>query len=145
MVSDLLKETKVIVELNAKRNAVRLEFALESSSKILCNNIEIEQVIINLINNAIDAAKHTKEKWVRVHFLDQNDLVIFRIIDSGLGISKEIEEKIFQPFFTTKAVGEGTGLGLSISKGICDHHGARISLNRSFENTCFEISFNRLV
>lgn len=62
-------------------------------------------------------------------------------MDSGSGISKELETKIFNPFTTTKPVGEGTGLGLSISKGILENHSATIKLNRSFKNTCFEIVF----
>jgi signal transduction histidine kinase len=67
--------------------------------------------------------------------------VVLRIIDSGTRISPEVEKKMFQPFFTTKPVGQGTGLGLSIVKGILDEHQATIELVTDTTHTCFEIRF----
>ncbi|MFN9068805.1 MAG: ATP-binding protein, partial [Bdellovibrionales bacterium] len=71
--------------------------------------------------------------------------IVLRVIDSGNGISSEVESKMFDPFFTTKPVGKGTGLGLSICKGILDNHDAIISINKEFKNTCFEIVFKKQV
>jgi signal transduction histidine kinase len=106
--------------------------------------VEIEQVVINLINNAIDAVKERAEKWVKVEVLDDDQSVVFRVTDSGLGISEAVQNKIFDPFFTTKPVGEGTGLGLSITKGILDQHKATIAIVPHVPNTCFEIRFQKV-
>ena len=78
---------------------------------------------------------------MRISLQEQSNRILVRVIDSGPGIPQGIEAKLFQPFFTTKGVGEGTGLGLSVSKGILDEHGATIALDRNSPNTCFEIRF----
>ncbi|MFN8846301.1 MAG: sensor histidine kinase [Bdellovibrionales bacterium] len=121
-----------------------METNTRTNSLILCDSIEIEQVLVNLINNGIDAASKTDEKWVYINIFDEKNELVIQIIDSGNGIPPEIEEKIFQPFFTTKAVGEGTGLGLSIVKGILDQHKAQIQLRRDIKNTCFEVRFRKI-
>lgn len=140
-INDILSETSVLTETQSKRHGVTVRFDVRTQSMINCNSIEIEQVLINIIGNAIEAAKDSEEKFVTVQaFNDGQDLVI-RVIDSGPGVSQSVEGKLFEPFFTTKPVGQGTGLGLSISKGILDSHGARIFLNRSMPGTCFEVRF----
>jgi C4-dicarboxylate-specific signal transduction histidine kinase len=110
---------------------------------LVCDDLSLEQVLINLINNAIDAVKLNEEKWVKLTAHEAEESLILRVFDSGVTINQELEEKIFDPFFTTKKVGEGTGLGLSITKGILDEHQATISLNRGFSTTCFEIKFKK--
>lgn len=137
----LVEEMVVLTDVKAKRFATPIEWDLTSNSEILCDAFEIQQVIINLINNAVDAVQSMPEKWVKVRLFDEGAHVVLQVIDSGSGISADLEQKLFQPFFTTKAVGEGTGLGLSISKGICDQHGATLSLNRNIAHTCFEVRF----
>jgi signal transduction histidine kinase len=137
--ANIINEAIIITEAKAKRHTTSIEFKLKSPCHIMCDAVEIEQVVINLINNGIDAIKVCAEKWIRVNVFENGDEVVLQVVDSGLGISEDIEEKLFQPFFTTKIVGQGTGLGLSIAKGILDEHKATIKLNRSFENTCFEI------
>lgn len=64
-----------------------------------------------------------------------------RVQDSGPGIPKEVQEKIFQPFFTTKELGKGTGLGLSISNSIIKDHGGELYIDNDSKNTCFVIKF----
>jgi C4-dicarboxylate-specific signal transduction histidine kinase len=116
---------------------------LESSSDpiIHCDEIEVEQVIIILINNGIDAVKNTPSRWLKLILTEEDQTVVLRCLDSGSGINREVASKLFQPFFTTKAVGQGTGLGLSIAKGILQDHGASIELIENHPHTCFEIRF----
>lgn len=106
---------------------------------VRCDLVEIEQVLVNLFGNAIDAVKTKEGSWIRVNAFAEGEQVVVQVIDSGLGISPECRAKIFDPFFTTKVIGEGTGLGLSISKGIVDDHGGSLALNSSEKNTCFEL------
>lgn len=144
-VETIVAEALFIAESKAKRHQVGIELNVANDLYIKADSLEIEQVLINLFNNAIDAVKDLGERWVRVNGFADGEDVVLQILDSGRGISKEIEAKLFQPFFTTKPIGEGTGLGLSISKGILDQHGAELSLNREFANTCFEIRFPQSV
>ncbi|KAB8039677.1 PAS domain S-box protein [Silvanigrella paludirubra] len=139
--SEILNEVLIMIEEKAKQSFVQLKLDIAPNIFIFCNLIEIEQVIVNLLNNAIDAIQNLEEKWVKINLFKNKGQAILQIIDSGNGISKESEEKIFQPFFTTKAIGEGTGLGLAIVKGILEQHKASIHLNHNFKNTCFEIFF----
>ncbi len=138
-IAALLREVQGLTEHKAKRHNVDLSFELGLESKILCNEIEIEQVFINLINNAIDAAEKNQPSWVRVSMLDQGDTIRVRVTDSGQGLTKALQERLFQPFFTTKSVGEGTGLGLSIAKGIVEGHGGTLNIVSDSPNTCFEV------
>jgi len=107
--------------------------------KFECHPDEISQVLINLINNAHDAVITQEEKWIELSIkLDTHlDSLIFKITDSGLGIAEDISEKMFSPFYTTKAVGEGTGLGLSIAKKIIDAHNGELYLDQKSKHTCF--------
>lgn len=142
VLADVIRDAIVMTESKARRNGTSLILDIQTNARVVCDEIEIEQVLINLINNGIDAAKATSNKWVRLRLFAEKSHVILQVEDSGSGITAAVEEKLFQPFFTTKPVGEGTGLGLSICKGILDNHNAQIALNKNFEQTCFEVRFN---
>ncbi len=139
---DLISEALVLTEARAKRHSVVIGVDCPSSASIVCDGVEIEQVLVNLINNAIDAVSDREERWIRISVVETADGADLSIMDSGTGISPETERRLFEPFFTTKPVGEGTGLGLSISKGILEDHGATISLDRRAAHTRFIIHFS---
>lgn len=138
---EIVKEALTLTEPNASRHSTIVTFTAASDCHIFCDDIEIEQVLINLINNAIDAVKPLKEKWIKIELTKKHNAIVLRVKDSGFGITPEIKEKLFNPFFTTKPPGEGTGLGLSIVKGILDDHQATIDVLPIKPNTCFEIRF----
>lgn len=142
-ISSIITEVSALTEAKANKFFTPLTIDCKTDSKIICDEVEIGQVIINLINNAVDAVKELEEKWVQIVAFDEEDKVILQIRDSGTGISPQIAEKIFQPFFTTKPPGEGTGLGLSIIKGIMKEHCATIEILPTDPNTCFEIKFKK--
>ena len=87
---------------------------------------QIHQVVVNLIQNAVDAmdASDPKRLLLSAHIMDGK--VIFEVHDSGPGIPDDFLSRLFDPFFTTKPVGQGTGLGLSISYGIVSEHGGEL-------------------
>lgn len=87
---------------------------------------KIDQVILNLITNAIQAMEHGGTLEVSAHVQDPHVVVVVK--DSGEGIDPSIIGRIFDPFFTTKTIGEGTGLGLSISYSIVKQHGGDIEV-----------------
>lgn len=105
-----------------------------------CRAVEISQVLLNLLNNASDAISALAEKWIQLNIIENDDSIEINIIDSGTGIPKELQDKIMQPFFTTKEVGKGTGLGLSISRGIIDSHVGKFFIDVNSANTKFVIT-----
>ena len=106
-----------------------------------CQQSLVSQVILNLLNNSIDAISQLEKKWISVEIIDAQEFIDIKFSDSGEGISKEIDEMIFQPFYTTKEVGKGTGLGLSISKAIIEKQHGQLFLDKLSSNTCFVIRF----
>jgi signal transduction histidine kinase len=91
---------------------------------------QLEQVLINLITNAVHAVENGGRVVVRAQ-TDGPTTVLLEVADSGPGISDDDREKIFEPFFTTKPDGKGTGLGLPIVRNIVDHHRGEIFVARS--------------
>ena len=91
-----------------------------------CQLLRINQVFLNLINNAIDAMETNGELFIST--VKQEDEVLIKIKDTGVGMSKAKVKRIFEPFYTTKEIGKGTGLGLSISYGIIQNHNGKIAV-----------------
>jgi signal transduction histidine kinase len=107
---------------------------------ISCRSAEIGQVLLNLLDNAFDAACDRPQQWVKVDCSTARDMAVISVTDSGPGVSQEVRERIHEPFFTTKEVGKGTGLGLSISRSIVDSHKGSLWLDDSCGHTRFAFS-----
>lgn len=139
--SSVIDEAISLTTPNIKRNLVAHSCNNIKDAIIWANYIEIEQVVINLINNAIDAIKDKKERWIRITMQENTDKYVLSVTDSGLGIPEQTRRKMFEPFFTTKGIGGGTGLGLSIIQSILADHNSSITLDENSSNTCFVIHF----
>ncbi len=114
---------------------------------ILGDQNRLEQVFINLAMNARDALEEPAitEKIIRIRSFFENGWVKIDFTDNGCGIPKENQEKIFEPFYSTKGVGQGTGLGLSISYGIIRDYQGQIQVNsRMGSGTTFILQFPAL-
>jgi len=104
-----------------------------------CYPGKIDQVLMNLINNSIQAInvkEHPNNESITINTSDSPEHIIIQITDTGIGMGKEIKQKIFDPFFTTKEVGEGTGLGLSIVFGIIEDHKGKIDVQSEPDKGC---------
>ncbi len=143
ILSNVISEAIMLTKPRLKRDIIELEYKNNSKAAITGNMIEIEQVFLNLINNAVDAIKNLPNKWIKIHLEETTEQVIIRITDSGLGIKKAEVSKIFSPFYTSKKIGEGTGLGLSIVDGILKDHDATIEYDDTADNTCFILTFKK--
>lgn len=137
----VIQESLFDVEQKSVSASVSLSAEITEGAMVLANAIEIEQLMVILMNNAIDAVKTLENRWVKVILGTSENKAFIQVQDSGSGIPPEIAARLFQPFFTTKVVGEGTGLGLSIAKGIVDAHHGTIEILNNLRNTCFEINF----
>jgi two-component system NtrC family sensor kinase len=108
-------------------NYIEVKPLLDKLELLDCYSGKINQVLINLINNSIQAIKgkaEHKNESIIIATHDYADHISIEIVDTGVGMSSETKQRIFEPFFTTKDIGEGTGLGLSIVFGIIEkHHG----------------------
>jgi two-component system, NtrC family, nitrogen regulation sensor histidine kinase NtrY len=98
---------------------------------------QIEQVLINLFTNCMHALKETSEKQILISSEAKDNRIFIQISDNGNGIEKEIESKIFLPFFTTRK--EGAGIGLTLSKNIIEAHGGYLAYRNDDEKTTFVI------
>src|SRR5207237_7087892 len=91
---------------------------------------QLEQVLINLITNAVHAVETGGSVGVRAR-VDTPSMILIEVADSGPGVAEADRERIFEPFFTTKLDGKGTGLGLPIVRNIVEQHRGEISVGRS--------------
>lgn len=108
--------------------------------QIISDPNQLQQVFLNLLNNAIYALKGKSAGEIRINTIEENSNIIITIADNGCGFSPDDMEKAFIPFFTTKPVGEGTGLGLSTAYGIIKGLGGDISLSSELNSgTVFTI------
>lgn len=139
-VSEIVEDTFSLCREKLNHNNIQLKFVCDKDAKIMCRPIELSQVLLNLLNNAFDAIHDFPEKWITVEVETFEKHLHLSVIDCGHGIPLDIQEKIMQPFFTTKDVGKGTGLGLSISKGIIEAHGGKIFIDNRSPNTKITIA-----
>ncbi len=139
----IIHKAIALTDSRLKSERVSMEFEPDTTTHVLCAETELEQVLINLINNSIDAVMQLDDRWIKIEVLARAADVEVRVEDAGAGISERQGANIFDPFFTTKSPGEGTGLGLAISREILEDHGAELSYDRNSEHTCFVITFPR--
>ncbi len=128
-----------MMEPNLRQRTVRITTGLPDEPVwVVGDNVRLEQVIINLLRNAIDATDHVADPTVDI-LLSVGDTATLTVRDNGDGID-DLEE-LFEPFYTTKAPGEGVGLGLAISSGIINDLGGRLTARNGEENgAVFEIN-----
>lgn len=100
----------------------------------------LQQVVMNLVQNSVDALEGREGAEIRLSVQRQDGLAVLSVADNGPGVPVALRASIFDPFFTTKPVGRGTGLGLSISHKIAEEHGGSLTLCEVPEGACFRLS-----
>jgi signal transduction histidine kinase len=126
----LTPETVAIVQADARSRAIELETDLEEGvSQITGDRVHLQQVLLNLLMNAMDAvaAEPPGDRHVRVSVRHLNGEVRVAVADTGCGIPPDRLSRIFEPFYTTKHQGTGMGMGLAIARSIVDAHGGRLA------------------
>jgi len=119
----------------------KYEFISDSlESEVSMREVQIIQVLINLINNSIDAIEDLEDRWIKIESFTKDNSLIYTVTDSGNGIPKKDQAQLFKLFFTTKSVNKkGTGIGLTLSAQIIKDHQGSLSYNSSSLNTQFVI------
>ena len=150
-INDPINDVFKVLGHQLKVHEVEVELDLDPDiPEVLAEHNRLEQVFINLVSNAIDAMDEKaarpdnadKERRLTIRSFAENGHVIVKVIDTGTGMTEEIKNKIFEPFYTTKKVGKGTGLGVSISYGIVkDYHGSIEIDSEVGKGTTFTLKF----
>jgi two-component system cell cycle sensor histidine kinase/response regulator CckA len=144
-VNDVVRDVLRLTQSLLRKNIHLILHLQEDLPAVNGDFSQLEQVLVNLIVNALDAMPDGGDLKIATHFAPRNqtDLdevesipdekqeVQISITDTGIGIPVEIQSSIFEPFFTTKPEGKGTGLGLSSAFGIIRQHGGKIEVNSS--------------
>ncbi len=139
-ISTILDETLSLCQQKIHSHEITVTTKFTDKDLLVpCRPVEISQVLLNLLNNAVDALEEStrKEIVIEVRVQKNQDEVHILVRNSGPQIPAALREKIMQPFFSTKPVGKGTGLGLSIAKTIMAGHRGRLEIDASQEETCF--------
>lgn len=125
----LVSEVVAMVQYLSKYREKRIEFARTAPCYAEVNGPEIKQVVLNLVANGLESME--RGGTLRIDFAEQTDHVVIQFTDEGCGMTAEVLENMFEPFFTRKQSGQGTGLGLSISHRIISQHGGTLSASSS--------------
>ncbi len=143
IVNDPIKNIFTLISEQLKVHNVEIELNLDNNiPPIMANANRLEQILLNMINNARDAMKSKDEKKLTIRTYYDNNFVYIEISDTGVGMSEKVQRKIFEPFYTTKEIGKGTGLGLSISYNLIKDYKGDIQVkSRLNQGSSFIIKF----
>ena len=126
-INEILEETLEFLKNEARYRSIGIQANYAADLALTTTDpTQLQQVFLNIMNNAIDAIGKDGEIIINTRNLTKNQELSIEISDNGPGMSKEVFQKIFDPFFTTKEVGKGTGLGLSITYSIVEKLGGGI-------------------
>jgi hypothetical protein len=137
----LIEELAELLKEEAATRKISLDLELESDLPMLCvDPVQIQQVLVNLARNGMDAMQHAREPRVlRISSRREGvSEVVVSMTDSGLGLSDDVRDRAFDPFFTTKV--EGGGMGLAICRSIVEAHDGRIWASSSPDGATFQFA-----
>jgi len=139
-VNELVAQTMPLVKHLEKKGRFEIKLDLKADTPIEISGKELQQVMVNLIVNAA----HSLREDDRLIYVETENWkekgVVVRVRDHGVGMSPELVQKVFNPFYSTKGQGEGTGLGLSVSYGLIRRYGGNITVESvEGEGTVFSV------
>jgi len=132
-----------LVQHQLEMNGIQWQAELDPEMpQVFCDGAQIEQVLLALIMNAIDAMPRGGNLWVKTRYHADKEQAEMEVRDDGTGIAPDVLPNLFEPFVTTKESGKGVGLGLAISKSIVERHKGTIEVESELgRGTCFRIRF----
>lgn len=137
--TEVISDTIAICQERLKTAGIELRTNLPEQVELNCNSVQISQVLLNLINNSIDAITGLENPWIEILLKEEQYDILIAVTDSGSGIPEEVAKKIMHSRYSTKPRGKGTGLGLSLSRRIVEAHFGKFFIDKSCANTRFVI------
>jgi len=138
-INRIIEEVLSLCHHRFKMKEVMVKYPSTSDIEFQSRQSQIVQVLLNLLNNAFDAIESTENPWIEIFAESKNGKIFISVSNSGPKITKEVQLKMMQPFYTTKEVGKGTGLGLSICSRLIESQGGKFYFNEEQPNTTFVI------
>ncbi len=140
-ISEIIDEVKLFASMKITGAKVPLKINdFDTQLTVPCYPSELIQVLVNLVKNAKEEVYKNPNPWVEISIEPSQSFLTISVTDSGHGIAPEVADKMFEPYFTTKARGEGTGLGLSLCKRLIEnHHDGKFYLDKNSSHTRFSI------
>ncbi|MFZ4404569.1 MAG: PAS domain-containing protein [Pseudobdellovibrionaceae bacterium] len=140
-ISQIIEDTLSLCKEKLEHEKIKLTCNIEHDVSIECIPSDISQILMNLIANSHEAVQKLSEKWIAIDLKNSQDNLEISITDSGCGIPSEVANKMMQPFFTTKDIGQGSGMGLSVSLGLAQANHGSIKYDPTSKNTKFIVQF----
>ncbi|ABF07475.1 sensor histidine kinase [Cupriavidus metallidurans] len=141
---DAVENALFLLETRVAAVAPRIERQIDARLAVACDPNRLEQVLVNLIGNALDALRDRPDPLLSLHAYETGEnggMVHLTVRDNGPGLSEAAFAKLFEPFFTTKPAGEGLGLGLTLSAGILNENGGTLTaINHPDGGACFTLA-----
>jgi two-component system C4-dicarboxylate transport sensor histidine kinase DctB len=133
-----------ILRARIERESVDLQVAVPPTARVACDAYRLEQVLLNLVSNALDAMKDRPRRQLRIEARSEGRRIHVAVADTGPGMPEAVMQRLFEPFFTTKSAGEGLGLGLVISNSIVRAFGGSLRAHSGADGTVFEFDLERV-
>lgn len=144
MLSSVITEAMALAGARTRADGLVLELDVQTTATVLGNGVQLLQVLLNLVNNAVDAVKGAPVRQLAVRARDDDAFAFVIVEDTGPGIAPEHTGRLFDRFFTTKEPDEGTGLGLSISRDIVQSMHGTLTWDRVSDRTRFIVRLPRV-
>ncbi|HLW57074.1 MAG TPA: HAMP domain-containing sensor histidine kinase [Bacteriovoracaceae bacterium] len=138
----LIADTLILSKHRFHLASIPLNVFYETENTIIkVRPVDLVQVLVNLLNNAYDALQGIKDAHVNIRVKEEDSYLTINVEDNGIGIPAEIQDKVFDTFYTSKTPDKGTGLGLSLSKKLTNNNHGEISFTSSPGKTVFALKF----
>ncbi|MDJ0824894.1 MAG: ATP-binding protein [Rhodobacter sp.] len=139
---DLVEAARVAARWVSRgsKSGVAVRFDGSNALRVVGNAGHIQQIVMNLVQNAIDSTRGLNAPAVSISIGREGQFAVLTVSDNGTGIDAGVADSVFDPFFTTKPVGQGTGLGLSISAKIAEEHGGTLEFTDLDPGTAFRLT-----
>jgi len=137
--SDVLEQALQLLAPRLRSEQVQLHSEIDTQARVLGDAIRLEQVLLNLLNNALDAMADCRKRQLQIRIESHSEQCLLSIADSGGGIASDALDHVFEPFFTTKPVGAGLGLGLAVSYGIVRELGGTLEAANGEQGAIFTL------
>lgn len=139
--ADAVDNALFLLETRVAAVAPRIDRDIDAHLVVACDPNRLEQVLVNLIGNALDALKDRRDPRLSLHAYESGGMAHLTVRDNGPGLSEAAFARLFEPFFTTKPAGEGLGLGLTLSAGILSENGGTLTaINHPDGGACFTVA-----